>query len=438
MATVSAEAAATAAAGRTPGWRLEWYVARRYLASRRRGKTRFLSLITVIAVGGVALGVTALVTVIAVMTGLQNELQRMILGSTPHVYVFQAGQAFRLDGWRDVLPKVRETPGVTAATPFVMTQVGVIRPGASANYAQAGQLHGITVGAADEPMTVVEEQIRDGVLTFGPTASGLPGVLLGSGLANRLTVLQGDTLVLASLENLKVDALGYPQPQTRAFEVTGVFRTGMYEYDNHNVYAQLEPAQDLLDFPSGTVSGIAVNTVDPWTVDGVSDALFEALGPRYFISNWRHLNASLFEALKLEKIAMQVILFLIVIVAAFNIISTLIMVVTDKTREIGILKSMGMTDGAVLRVFLLQGLAIGLIGTLLGALGGLTLVGLIHRYQFISLPGDVYFLDTLPVALDPLDFALIIAISLLIALAATIHPARQASRLQPVDAIRHE
>lgn len=444
MATVSAEAAATpagtaaSAAGRMPGWRLEWYVARRYLASRRRGKTRFLSLITVIAVGGVALGVTALVTVIAVMTGLQNELQRMILGSTPHVYVFQAGQAFRLDGWRDVLPEVRETPGVSSAAPFVMTQVGVIRPGTSAAYAQAGQLHGITVGVADEPMTVVEEQIRNRELAFGPSVSGLPGVLIGSGLANRLTVLPGDTVYLASFENLKVDALGYPQPVTRQFEVTGTFRTGMYEYDNNNLYVEIEYAQDLLDFPSGTVSGIAVNTVDPWAVGAVSDALFATLGARYYIDNWRHLNASLFSALKLEKIAMQVILFLIVIVAAFNIISTLIMVVTDKTREIGILKSMGMTDGAVLRVFLLQGLAIGLIGTVLGALGGLTLVGLIHRYQFISLPGDVYFLDTLPVALDPLDFALIIAISLLIALAATIHPARQASRLQPVDAIRHE
>lgn len=444
MATASAETAvaaagtAASAAARTPGWRFEWYVARRYLASRRRGKTRFLSLITVIAVGGVALGVTALVTVIAVMTGLQNELQRMILGSTPHVYVFQAGQAFRLEGWRDVMPKVQGTPGVTAAAPFVMTQVGVIRPGDSAAYAQAGQLHGITVGTADESMTVVEERVRDGELSFGPTVSGLPGVLLGSGLANRLMVLPGDTVVLAALENLKFDAMGNPTANMDQFEVAGVFRTGMYEYDNNNLYVEIEYAQDLLDFPAGTVSGIAVNTVDPWAAGGVSDALTETLGLRYFIDNWRHLNASLFSALKLEKIAMQVILFLIVIVAAFNIVSTLIMVVTDKTREIGILKSMGMTDGAVLRVFLLQGLAIGLIGTALGALGGLTLVGLIHRYQFISLPGDVYFLDTLPVALDPFDFALIIAISLLIALVATIHPARQASRLQPVDAIRHE
>lgn len=444
MATTSAEAAvkgadaAATGAARTPGWRLEWYVARRYLASRRRGRTRFLSLITVISIGGVALGVAALVTVIAVMTGLQDKLQQMILGSTPHVYVFEAGRAFRLDGWREVLLEVRETPGVTAAAPFVMTEVLVIRPGASVDYAQPGQLNGITVGVSDEPMTVVEEQIRSGELVLGPTLSGLPGVLIGSGLANRLTVLPGDTVVLAAVENLQFGSFGEIMPTTRQFEVTGAFRTGMYEYDNNSLYVELEPAQDLLSFPDSTVSGVAANTGDAWAVGGVQDALYKTLGPRYFIQNWRQLNASLFSALKLEKIAMQVILFLIVIVAAFNIISTLIMVVTDKTREIGILKSMGMTDGAVLRVFLLQGFAIGLIGTVLGAIGGVTLVTLIDRYQFISLPGDVYFLDTLPVALDPLDFSLIIVISLLIALIATIHPARQASRLQPVDAIRHE
>src|SRR5690606_7295129 len=162
------------------------------------------------------------------------------------------------------------------------------------------------------------------------------------------------------------------------------------------------------------------------------------LGFPYWTSDWMTLNRTLFSALKLEKLAMAVILFLIVLVAAFNIISTLIMVVTDKTREIGILKSMGMTDARVLRVFVLQGLTIGLIGTVLGAIGGLGLVWVLDRYQLVKLPGDVYFIDTLPVALDPLDMALILVVSVVIAFAATIYPARQASRLQPVEAIRHE
>jgi lipoprotein-releasing system permease protein len=414
---------------------LEWFVARRYLASRRKGK-KFLSLITLIAVGGVFLGVTALITVIAVMTGLQRDLQGMILGSTPHVYVFEAGRGFRMENWKHVLPRVLETEGVRAAQPFIMTQVGVVAPGSS--YSQAGRLYGVDPSISERPMTTIDEQLRSGELAFGPTQSGLPGVLLGRGLAESLTVLPGDTIVIAALENLKPSALGLPQPKIRQFEVTNTFRTGMYEYDNQNLYVELSAAQDLLDFGTYTVSGIAVNTDDPWSATVLQSRLFNTLGPEYYVNNWMDLNFSLFSALKLEKLAMMVILFLIVLVAAFNIISTLIMVVTDKTREIGILKSMGMTDRGVLRIFVLQGMAIGLIGTFLGAIGGLVLVFLLDRYKFITLPGDVYFIDTLPVALDPLDFALIVALSVLIAFMATIYPARQAAKLQPVDAIRHE
>lgn len=416
--------------------RLEWFVARRYLASRRKGK--FLSLITVIAVGGVSLGVMALIIVIAVMTGLQQDLQRMILGSTPHVYVFESGRGgFHIDNWRDVLAQVRQISSVTTSTPFVLTEVVVITP-APHLYAQPGTLYGIDPTVAERPMTTIEEKIRNRELAFGPTVSGLPGVLLGDGLATRLTVLPGDTVVLAAFENIKVDPLGNPTPKLREFEVTGVFKTGMYEYDNKNLYSELQPAQDLLDFPATTVSGIAVNTGDPWQAEKLAQTLYLSLGPQYYVSDWMQLNYSLFSALKLEKLAMLVILFLIVLVAAFNIISTLIMVVTDKTREIGILKSMGMTDAGVLRIFVLQGLTIGLIGTALGAVGGLVAVTLLDRYKFITLPGDVYFIDSLPVALEPLDFAFIVVASVLIAFIATIYPARQASRLLPVDAIRHD
>ena len=204
------------------------------------------------------------------------------------------------------------------------------------------------------------------------------------------------------------------------------------------MYAEMAPVQDLLDFDASTVSGIAVNVTDPWQASDIGASIFTDLGFPYYTDNWMTLNASLFSALKLEKLAMFVILFLIVVVAAFNIVSTLIMVVTDKTREIGILKSMGMTDGAVLRIFMLQGLAIGIIGTVLGGIGGALLVWLLDRYQFIELPGDVYFIDRLPVALDPLDVVLILLASMVVALLATIYPARTASRLLPVEAIRHD
>ena len=412
--------------------KLEWFIARRYLAGRKRG--RFLSLITLIAVGGIFVGVMALITVIAVMTGLQRDLQQKILGSNPHIYVFeQTGSGFRMSNWPEVLEKIRSTEGVVAAQPFIMTQVGIWR----GQYAVAGQMLGIDPNQTGMPMTDIEQQIRQGELRFKPTRSGEPGILVGRHLATKLGVLEGDVITVASFENVRETVTGL-MPAMRNYEVTGIFTTGMYEYDSQNMYVELSSVQDLLALDSGTVSGIAVNVTDPWKADKVSANLHKKLSFPYYTNEWQELNASLFSALKLEKLAMALILSLIILVAAFNIISTLIMVVADKTREIGILKSMGLTRGSVLRIFILQGIAIGLIGTTLGAAGGLLLVALLDKYQFITLPGDVYFIDRLPVALNPLDVFWIIAASVLIAFVATIYPAWQASKLMPVEAIRHE
>ena len=413
--------------------RLEWFVARRYLASRRKG--RFLSLITIIAGAGIALGVMALITVIAVMTGLQQDLQAKILGSNPHVYVFSWGTGFRLGDWRDALARTRAAEGVVAAAPFMMTNAVVT---AGEQFTQPGMLFGLDPASDQPPMTVIEEQIDDGTLALGPTA-GLPGLLLGTRLAARLGVLTGDTVTMMTLDTYHDTPTGDIMPALALFEVTGTFETGMYEYDERNMYTDMAAVQNLLGLPPDTVSGIAVNVEDPWHADRVAASLNEHLGHgEFYLQDWMQLNRPLFSALKLEKLAMIVILFLIVLVAAFNIISTLIMVVTDKTREIGILKSMGMTDAMVLRVFMLQGLAIGLIGTAIGAVGGIVLSFLIGRYELIELPGDVYFIDTLPVSVDPLNMGAIVVASLLISLAATLYPAVQAARMAPVDAIRYE
>ena len=413
--------------------RLDWFIARRYLASRRKG--RFVSLITLISVGGVFVGVAALIIVIAVMTGLQQDLQAKIIGMNPHVYVFQQGRGFRMPDWRPVLEAARQAPGVVVAEPFIMTQVAVAVPGT--DYAQAGMLYGIDPRPEGPPLTMVQRQIAAGELAFGPTSTGYPPLVMGRRLAEKLSVYPGDTIQIVSLENFNTGGGGEVIPVIRPFEVTDRFTTGMYEYDSNFMYAAMEPVQDLLHLGDG-VGAIGVNVADPWTARETAQWLQTELRFPYYTNDWVQLNSSLFSALKLEKIVMSVILFLIVVVAAFNIISTLIMVVADKTREIGILKSMGMRDRTVLSIFMLQGLTIGVVGTLLGTALGVGLAWALDTYKFIELPGDVYFLDSLPVALNALDVGLIVLLSIAVAFAATVYPARQASRLLPVEAIRHD
>jgi lipoprotein-releasing system permease protein len=413
--------------------RLEWYIARRYLASRRKG--RFLSLITLIAIGGIFLGVAALITVIAVMTGLQRDLQSKIIGSNPHIYVFQSGtQGYRLGNWKAVIDSIGEVPNVVAMQPFIMTKVGLLANG----IANAATLFGIDANTTQPAITEVERKLKSGELKLGPTRSGNPGLILGDRLAAQVSATYGDEVQVVAFENIKTGGGGELYPIVVKFEITGIVHTGMFEYDSQNMYADLAPVQELLSLPPDMVSGIAINVSDPWRADEARPVIAGRLGYGYWTDDWKTMNQGLFSALKLEKIAMAVILFLIVLVAAFNIISTLIMVVADKTREIGILKSMGMTDGGILRVFVLQGLTIGVVGTALGTALGLTLVGLLHKYEFIKLDGTIYFIDRLPVALDVRDVLTILLTSMAIAFVATIYPARQASKLLPVEAIHHD
>jgi len=412
--------------------RLDWFLARRYLSSGGGG--RLLSFFTWIALGGVIVGVTALVVVIGVMTGMQEDLREKILGSTPHVHVLQQGASLRMTDWRRVMDEVKQVEGVTAVAPFILSQVVVSRPG----YTQSADLYGVALDPEGPPVTEMEEQIQRGVVDLQPPPSGLPPLVLGSTLAARMGVFVGDTVTLIAFENLRVGPLGVPTPAMRRFEVTGTFTTGMYDYDIRNAYVPLSDAQALLGVPDNTISGLGVRTVDPDQAREVAERIQARLGNVYYAESWITMNRTLFSALKLEKLAMGLILFLIVVVAAFNIVGTLVMVVVDRTREIGILKSMGMTDARILRVFMAQGVWIGVIGTAVGTVLGLVTAWAIDRYQIIPIPPDVYFVDHLPVSLRVLDVLVIVAGSVAISLLATIYPARRAASLQPVEAIRHE
>ena len=414
--------------------RLNWFIARHYLrAGRGRG---LLSLITWIALGGVTLGVAALITVISVMSGMQGELRSKILESTPHLYVLEFSTSLQLKEYQTVVDSILAMDGVAGAAPFAMSNVTLVLDGGQ--YSQPAYLFGVDIDTVSVAATEMERQIIDGALDLGPPASGLPPLLMGSVLADRMGIFPGDTMVVMSMENLNQDVFGGFQPTLRQFQVTGTFTTGMYEYDLSNIYTTLPDAQELLGLAEGDASGIGVRLHDETQATELGAELGERLGYPYSVQSWIERNRALFSALQLEKIALGVIVFLIVVVAAFNIVSTLVMVVSDRTKEIGILRTMGMTEKGIMRVFIIQGVWIGVIGTTAGAALGIVLSWSLDRFELIKIPGDVYFVDHLPATMDPVTIAMIVVASILVSFGATIHPARQASRLQPVDAIRHE
>ena len=412
---------------------LNWFIARHYLrAGRGRG---LLSLITWIALGGVTLGVAALITVISVMSGMQEELRSKILESTPHLYVLEYNTSLQVKDYEIVVDTILSMDGVEGAAPFAMSNVTLVLEGGE--YSQPAYLFGVDIDTLAVPATEMERQIVEGGLDLRLPESGLPPLLMGSVLADRMGIYPGDTMVVMSMENLKQDVFGGFQPTLRQFQVTGTFTTGMYEYDLANIYTTLPDAQELLGLAESDASGIGVRLTDETKATELGAQLGQRLGYPYSVQSWIERNRALFSALQLEKIALGVIVFLIVLVAAFNIVSTLVMVVSDRTREIGILRTMGMTEKGIMRVFMIQGVWICVIGTAAGTTMGVAISWALERFELIKIPGDVYFVDHLPATMDPVTIALIVVASVLVSFGATVYPARQASRLQPVDAIRH-
>jgi lipoprotein-releasing system permease protein len=418
----------------------ELFVARRYLTAK--GKDTFLSVITLISIGGVTVGVMTLVVVMSVMNGFEIDLREKILGTTAHITVLHIGRE-GINDYPVVAAKVEGIDGVEAVAPFVYVE-GIL---SSKHDSIGAVIRGVDM-ESHRNISTIEDKIVEGTMDFDAAKeSGLEaklggyvppadGIVLGVELARNLGVDINDTVTLISPQ-VVWNPLAPVPPKMKNFRVVGIFDVGMFEFDSSLAYIDLKTAQDFLAIPA-KVNGLEVKVEDVYAAPTVSARINEAVGLPYFARDWTVTHEQLWTMLALERHTMFIILSLIILVAAFNILSTLIMIVIEKTGEIGIMKAMGATNGAVVRIFVLKGLIIGTVGTTLGLAAGLVLCKVLEKYQFVKLPAEVYAMRTLPVVVQPTDVLMICVIALAISVAATIYPAWRAARLEPVEAIQHE
>ena len=419
----------------------EIFVSLRHLKAKREQK--FISLNTWISIGGVALGVMALIVVIAVMSGFGKDLRDKILGTNSHIVVTNITQS-GMDNFEIVLKKVMEVKGVKAAAPFILNQVMLTFGDHSSGVVIRGVDPNREAMVSDLEKNMVQGEI--GILRKNKnviSGSHREKIILGKELAHKMGVQMDDTVsMVAPASHLTPMGL---VPKIKLYKVVGLFESGMFEYDSSLAFISVQSAQRFFAM-KGKVSGIEIRVEDIDSADKIAALLQENLGFPYYVRDWMRMNKNLFSALRLEKIVMFIILILIILVAAFNIVSTLFMVVMEKTKEIAILKSMGASRTSIMKIFSFQGLIIGLLGTLIGCIGGFTIVpnlneivGFIENlFGITAFPSDVYYLDKLPSEIQYMDSFLIVVFSIAICFLASLYPAWRASRIDPVDGLRYE
>ena len=425
----------------------ELFVSIRHLSAKKSQK--FISLNTWISIAGVGLGVMALIVVIAVMSGFSKDLRDKILGTNSHVVVSNMNRAM-VENYDGILKKVRSVEGVMAAAPFIMNQVMLIN---------GDRVSGIVVRGIDpekeETVSDLGKNMVSGTVSDLKTKSSFSGeikgrekknragIILGKELLRRLGVGVGDIVSMVSPVS-RVTPVGLI-PRMKLFKVVGVFESGMYEYDANLSFILLKSAQKFFSMKNG-VSGIEVRVADIVQAGNIASVIQKELGFPYLVRDWMRMNRNLFSALKLEKIVMFIILILIIFVAAFNIVSTLFMLVMEKAKEIAILKSMGASCSSIMKIYSYQGLVIGLVGTFLGCAAGFVIVPNLNEivgsiesiFGIVAFPSDVYYLDRLPSKIQYMDSFLIIIFSVVICLVASLYPAWRASKLDLVDGLRYE